>query len=67
MMTNPMARTITLNASPTWSGVKDDYVLRYEGHLNTPCSSRLEMGGRTLLGIRGDVLCPCRNFRNVKR
>ncbi len=27
-----MAKSITLNASPTWSGVKDDYVLRYEGH-----------------------------------
>jgi hypothetical protein len=28
-----MARTIALNASPTWPGVKDDYVLRYEGHV----------------------------------
>lgn len=28
-----MARTITLNASPTWPGVKNDYVLRYEGHV----------------------------------
>lgn len=28
-----MARTITLNASPTWPGIKDDYVLRYEGHV----------------------------------
>jgi hypothetical protein len=28
-----MARTITLNASPTWVGVKNDYVLRYEGHV----------------------------------
>ncbi len=27
-----MAKSITLNASPTWSGVNDDYVLRYEGH-----------------------------------
>jgi len=27
-----MAQTITLNASPTWPGVKDDYLLRYEGH-----------------------------------
>lgn len=27
-----MAKAITLSASPTWSGVKDDYVLRYEGH-----------------------------------
>lgn len=28
-----MARTITLNSRPTWPDVKDDYVLRYEGHL----------------------------------
>jgi hypothetical protein len=28
-----MAKTITLNASPTWSGVTDDYLLRYEGHV----------------------------------
>jgi len=28
-----MARTITLNSSPTWAGAKDDYVLRYEGHV----------------------------------
>jgi hypothetical protein len=28
-----MATTITLNASPTWAGIKDDYLLRYEGHL----------------------------------
>src|ERR1700710_401680 len=27
-----MAQTITLNASPTWPGVKDDYMLRHEGH-----------------------------------
>jgi hypothetical protein len=27
-----MAKTITLNATPTWPDVKDDYVLRYEGH-----------------------------------
>jgi hypothetical protein len=27
-----MAKTITLNASPTWPDVKNDYVLRYEGH-----------------------------------
>lgn len=27
-----MAKTITLNASPTWPGVTDDYTLRYEGH-----------------------------------
>jgi hypothetical protein len=28
-----MAKTITLNARPTWSGVKDDYLLRYEGQV----------------------------------
>jgi hypothetical protein len=28
-----MAKTIILNASPTWAGVKDDYVLRYDGHV----------------------------------
>lgn len=28
-----MARTITLNASPRWPGIKDDYVLRYEEHV----------------------------------
>ena len=27
-----MAKTITLNASPTWPGVQDDFSLRYEGH-----------------------------------
>jgi hypothetical protein len=27
-----MAKTITLNARPTWPGVKDDYILRYEDH-----------------------------------
>lgn len=27
-----MSRTITLNASPTWPGVRDDYILRFEGH-----------------------------------
>lgn len=27
-----MAKTVTLNASPTWPGVKDDYILRYEIH-----------------------------------
>lgn len=27
-----MAKTITLNASPTWPDVKNDYVLRYDGH-----------------------------------
>lgn len=28
-----MAMTITLTASPTWPGIKDDYSLRYQGHL----------------------------------
>lgn len=28
-----MAKTIMLNASPTWAGVKDDYALRYDGHV----------------------------------
>lgn len=27
-----MAKTITLNASLTWPDVKNDFVLRYEGH-----------------------------------
>lgn len=27
-----MAKTITLNASPSWPGAKNDYVLRYERH-----------------------------------
>ena len=27
-----MAKTITLNASPAWPDVKNDFVLRYEGH-----------------------------------
>ena len=27
-----MVKTITLSASPTWSDVKNDYVLRYDGH-----------------------------------
>jgi hypothetical protein len=27
-----VARTINLTAAPTWPGVADDYVLRYEGH-----------------------------------
>jgi hypothetical protein len=27
-----MAKAITLSAKLTWPGVKDDYVLRYEGH-----------------------------------
>ena len=26
-------RKIALNASPTWTEVKNDYVLRYEGHV----------------------------------
>lgn len=28
-----MARTITLNASLTWPDVKEDYTLRYDGHV----------------------------------
>ena len=27
-----MAKTITLNASPAWPGVKNDFILSYEGH-----------------------------------
>jgi hypothetical protein len=27
-----MAKTITLNASPSWPGAKNDFVLRYEQH-----------------------------------
>jgi hypothetical protein len=27
-----MAKTISLNASPAWPGVKDDFILHYEGH-----------------------------------
>lgn len=27
-----MVKTITLGASPTWPDVKNDYVLRYDGH-----------------------------------
>ncbi|MBX9648034.1 MAG: hypothetical protein K2X57_13390 [Xanthobacteraceae bacterium] len=27
-----MAKTISLNASPAWPGVKDDFLLHYEGH-----------------------------------
>src|SRR6202035_4749574 len=27
-----MAKTISLQASPTWPGIKDDYVLWHEGH-----------------------------------
>jgi hypothetical protein len=28
-----MAKPITLNASPKWPDVKDDYIVRYDGHL----------------------------------
>jgi hypothetical protein len=28
-----MARTIELNASPTWADVRDDYTLRYQEHV----------------------------------
>ena len=28
-----MAKAITLNASPKWPDVKDDYIVRYDGHL----------------------------------
>lgn len=28
-----MAKTITLNASPSWPGAKNDYVLRFEQHI----------------------------------
>jgi hypothetical protein len=28
-----MARSITVSASPTWPDVKNDFQLRYEGHL----------------------------------
>jgi hypothetical protein len=28
-----VAKTITLNASPKWPDVKDDYIVRYDGHL----------------------------------
>lgn len=27
-----MVKTITLNATPTWPDVKNDFVLRYDGH-----------------------------------
>jgi hypothetical protein len=36
-----MAKAITLNASPKWPGVKDDYVVRYESHL----IGRIRLGG----------------------
>ena len=28
-----MAKPITLKASPKWPDVKDDYIVRYDGHL----------------------------------
>ena len=31
-MKKTITRSITLNASPTWPGVENDYVLRYDGH-----------------------------------
>jgi hypothetical protein len=37
----PIAKAITLNASPKWPGVTDDYVIRYEGHL----IGRIRLGG----------------------
>ena len=36
-----MAKTITLNASPKWPDVKDDYVIRYEKHV----IGRVRLGG----------------------
>lgn len=36
-----MAKAITLNACPKWTDVKDDYVVRYEGHL----IGRIRLGG----------------------
>ena len=36
-----MAKPITLNASPKWPDVKDDYVVRYDGHL----IGRMRLGG----------------------
>ena len=31
-MKQTITRSITLNASPTWPGVENDYVLWYDGH-----------------------------------
>lgn len=31
--TSALGKTVTLNASPKWPDVKNDYVVRYEGHL----------------------------------
>jgi hypothetical protein len=36
-----MAKAVTLNASPKWPDVKDDYVVRYEGHV----IGRIRLGG----------------------
>jgi hypothetical protein len=36
-----MAKPIALNASPKWPDVKDDYVVRHEGHL----IGRIRLGG----------------------
>jgi hypothetical protein len=37
----PVAKTITLKASLKWPDVKDDYVVRYDGHL----IGRIRLGG----------------------
>ena len=31
-MQKTITRSITLNASPAWPGVENDYILRYDGH-----------------------------------
>jgi hypothetical protein len=36
-----MAKPIALSASPKWPDVKDDYVVRYDGHL----IGRMRLGG----------------------
>ena len=40
-----MAKTKPLHASLKWPDVKDDYVVRYDGHL----VGRIRLGGRALL------------------
>jgi hypothetical protein len=37
----PIAKAITLKASPKWPGVTDDYVVRHEGH----SIGRIRLGG----------------------
>jgi len=37
-----LAKPIALNASPKWPDVKDDYVVRYDGHLKEISPQRLE-------------------------